>query len=209
MFSSTMLLNASMLLWLSVNFDLGWQCQTNKQKRLAVSCLEGNYGNFVLCWELTERGEAAVFRHVGVWPYIRTHRNRAVYMWGQSRRSVTLREIRKTRKTIKTEHNIDTPPPLYAHTLFPCHLSHHNHSLTDTSLTPPLLPLLPPLSHLAGSSMLSWPEGCGEFSSGCSTMTPPHTHTPTPIYTPTISYVHTHTHANCCLHSWALLVGPQ
>lgn len=123
------------------------------------------------------------FRHGQVYWYVERHAKTPRYnslhvgrrVWGDERHAVSHAEgDLKDKETMKCEHGRDVfevTPTSPAHTT--------TATATTTSAQPLPVPYQPPfpfpypspppsfpLSHLAGSYTLSWPGGCGEFSSG-------------------------------------------
>ncbi|KAK5848358.1 hypothetical protein PBY51_005980 [Eleginops maclovinus] len=91
-------------------------------------------------------------RPAGAWSGMRKHHRTTVYTWGGGGEGVSHAERDlKDKETMKCEHGRDvfevTP---YPHQLpLPPPLNHSPTSLTSSF----------PLSHLAGSTKLSWPRG--------------------------------------------------
>lgn len=159
MFLSTLMLNDCLLLSLSENFDSGWKYKRVTFNRLLPpKILGGNYGNLVLCWELTERGESAVFgMFVCGLAFERTPQQGRLHV--RPEEAVSHPEgDQKDEEAIKIKRKID-PLPLFTHT------QTHTHTLPVPPQPPqplpdryqphsPLLPSIP--SGWLQHALLAW-----------------------------------------------------
>lgn len=139
------MLNDCLLLSLSENFDSGWKYKRVTFNRLLPpKILGGNYGNLVLCWELTERGESAVFgMFVCGLAFERTPQQGRLHV--RPEEAVSHPEgDQKDEEAIKIKRKID-PLPLFTHTQTHTHSSRATSATTTTpwpipaSLPPPSL----------------------------------------------------------------------